>query len=220
MIPTIMVSSSAAETTLSALPRSTPRVSTSSANVARGDVWRVIQQCPPSSPNAALIGAGVGRGQVLAQKLTKAGVAKGRSIPSSKAMKSEECRGCTDASTSVGTPLPITMRLNHQGPPVSYSEVASRPPWKQNITEDNLWMCDVCIKAVAHEKEKVAARATLDHIEWQEWDEQVTQRREKERESQKACQHKAQWRLAKQGAEQQEEYNGPRAACLPKGAPQ
>ena len=104
MISTIMVSSSAAETTLSASPRSTPRVSTSSANVARGDVWRVIQQCPSSSPNAALIGAEVGRDQVLAQKLMKAGVGKGRSIPLSKAMRSEECRGHTDASTSADTP--------------------------------------------------------------------------------------------------------------------
>ena len=57
MIPTIMVSSPAAETTLSASPRSTPRVSTSSANVAGGDVCKVIQQCPLSSPNTALIGA-------------------------------------------------------------------------------------------------------------------------------------------------------------------
>ena len=128
MIPTITVSLSAVETTLSASPRLTPRVSTSSANVARGDVQRVIQQHPLSSPNTVLIGAGIGRGQVLAQKLMKAGIGKGRSIPSSKAMRPEECRGHADASTSVDIPPPITLRLNHQGPPVSYSEVASRPP--------------------------------------------------------------------------------------------
>ena len=69
MIPTIMVSSSAVEAILSASPRLTPRVSTSSANVTGGDVCKVIQQHPLSSPNIALIGAGVGRGQVLARKL-------------------------------------------------------------------------------------------------------------------------------------------------------
>ena len=42
MMPTITVSSSVAETTLSASPRTTPRVSTSCANVAGGDVCRVI----------------------------------------------------------------------------------------------------------------------------------------------------------------------------------
>ena len=50
MIPTITVSSSAAETTLSASPRTTPRVSTSCANVAGGDVCRMIQQHPHSFP--------------------------------------------------------------------------------------------------------------------------------------------------------------------------
>ena len=174
MIPTIMVSSSAVETTLSASPRSTPRVSTSSANVARGDVPRVIEQCPLSSPNTALIGAGIGRGQVLAQKLVKAGVGKGQSITSSKAMGPEEHRGCADASTSADIPLPITMRLDCQGPPVSYSEVASRPPQKETITEDNLQMCDVCMKATACKKEKAATQATLDHIKQQEWNEQAT----------------------------------------------
>ena len=69
------------------------------------------------------------------------------------------------ASTSAEIPLSITMRLDHQGPPVSYSEAASRPPWRETITKDTLWMCDVCMKAVAHKKEKVATRATLDHIE-------------------------------------------------------
>ena len=89
---------------------------------------RVIQQCPLSSPNTALIGAGVGRGQVLAKKLTKAGVGKGWSIPLSKATRPGKHLRHVDASTSAETPLPITMRLDHQGPPVSYSEVASRPP--------------------------------------------------------------------------------------------
>ena len=103
---------------------------------------RVIQQCPLSSPNAVFIGAGVGRGQVLAQKLMKAGVGrgqvlakklvkegvgKGQSVPSSKATRPEECRGHVDASTSADIPPPITMRLDHQGPPVLLQPL--RPPW-------------------------------------------------------------------------------------------
>ena len=88
---------------------------------------RVIQQHSLSSPNKALIGTGVGRGQVLARKLMKVGIGKGRSVPSSKATRPDECGGHMDASTSANIPLPITMRLDHQGPPVSYSEVASRP---------------------------------------------------------------------------------------------
>ena len=104
MIPTVTVSSSAAEMTLSALP-TTPRVSTSCANVAGRDVCRVIQQHPHSSPNRVLAGAGVGRGQglakkftkagggrgqVLARKLTEAGIGRGQSIPSSQVKKQEE----------------------------------------------------------------------------------------------------------------------------------
>ena len=84
------VSSSAAETTLSALPTMAPRVSTSCANVA-GDVHRVTQQCPHSSPNRTLAGAGVGRGsaqklarassgigQILVEMLTKTGGRRGQ----------------------------------------------------------------------------------------------------------------------------------------------
>ena len=63
------------------------------------------------------------------------------------------------------------------------------------------------MRDAAHKKEKVAAWATLDHIEWEEWDEQASWRKEKECESQKAHQCEVQQRLAKEGAEWQEEYN-------------
>ena len=104
----------------------------------------------------------------------KAGVAKGWSIPSSKVVGPEERRRHVDASTSVDTPQPIAMKLDHQGPPVSYSDVASRPPQRETMTKDNLWMCDVWMKTAAHEKEKAATRATLDCIEQQEWGDQAT----------------------------------------------
>ena len=158
MIPTVTVSSSAAEMTLLASPTTAPRVSTSCANVAGRDVCRVIQQHPHSSPKRALAGAGVGRGQglakklvkagggrgqVLARKLTEAGDGRGQSVPSSQVKKQEECREHTDASTSANLPLPITMKLDHQGPPVTYSEVASRPPQRVTTTLDDLQMCDM-----------------------------------------------------------------------------
>ena len=68
-------------------------------------------------------------------------------------------------SVLVWISLPITMKLDCQGPPVSYSKVASRPPQRGTITEDTLQMCNVQVKAAAHKKEKAAAQATLDCIE-------------------------------------------------------
>ena len=207
MIPTIMVSSSTVETILSASPRSTPRVSTSSANVMGGDVHRVIQQHPLSSPNKALIGAGVGRGQVLARKLAKVGIGKGWSIPTSKAMRPEQHGEHVDASTSANTPLPITMRLDHQGPPASYSKVASRPPQSETITQGTLQMCDVWEKTAAHKKEKAAAQATLDHIKWQEQDKQAAWRRRRNKSPEKFTSMRPSEGWQRGGAQQQEEYN-------------
>ena len=88
----------------------------------------------------------------------KAGVGKGQSIPSSTAMGPEEHRRHVDASTSVDIPWPIAMKLDHQGPPVSYSEAASRPPQRETITEDTLQMCDVWMKAAAHKKKRQLLR--------------------------------------------------------------
>ena len=144
------VSSSAAETTLSASPTMAPRVSTSCANVTGGDVHRVIRQCLHSSPNRVLAGARVGRGsakklarassgrgQILAEMLTKTGggrgqilagklagasVGRGQSAPLPPVRRPEERGRHTDAHTEASLPLPITMHLDCQGPPVTYSE--------------------------------------------------------------------------------------------------
>ena len=48
-------------------------------------------------------------------------------------------------------PPPITIKLDHQGPPVTYSEAASRPPRRVTTTPDDLEMCDMQIKVAAHE---------------------------------------------------------------------
>ena len=88
-----------------------------------------------------------------------------------------------DIGTSVDVPLPITMKLDPQGPHVSYARAASRPPQREIVTKDTMHMCNVWMRDTLQDKEKVAAQATLDCIEQQEWEEQASQRKEKEFES-------------------------------------
>ena len=92
---------------------------------------------------------------------------RGQSIPLSQIKKQEACRGHTNACTSANLPPPITMKLDHQCPPVTYSEVASRPPSRVTTTPDDLEMCNMWIKVAAHEREKEATWATLDWIRQQ-----------------------------------------------------
>ena len=207
-IPTVKVSSSTVETTLSASPMTAPRISTYCSNVMGGDICQVIQQCPHSSPNRALAGVGVGRGsarkpvrasgsrgQVLAEMLVKTGsgrgqtlagklggtsIGRGQSAPSPPVRRPEDRGRHADACTKASLPPPITMHLDHQGPPVTYSEAASRSPWRVVVSPQDLSMCDVRVKMAANEKEKEAAQATLDQIWKQEWDEQAALKKQKE----------------------------------------
>ena len=223
------------ETTLVASPMMAPRVSTFCANVMGGDVHRVICQCPHSSPNRALAGAGIGRGsarrpmrasgswgQVLANMLTKTGsgrgqtlagklggtsIGRGQSAPSPPVRRPEQRGRHADAHTEASLPPPITMHLARQVPPVTYSKAAPRPPWRVTISPNELSMCDVWVKITAHKKEKEAAQATLNWIQKQEQDKQATMKKEKERELRKAQQCDAGCKLAKEGARWQEEYN-------------
>ena len=103
---------------------------------------------------------------MIAKKLMKVGIGKGQSIPSSRATGPEEHRRHVDIGMSADVPPPIMMKLDCQGPPVSYSKAASRPPpQRETVTKDTVHMCDVQMRDVACEKEKVAAWATLDCIE-------------------------------------------------------
>ena len=63
-VPTVTVSSSTAETTLSSSPIVAPRLSTSCSNMMGGDVCRVVWQHPHSPPSRILATAGAGRGLV------------------------------------------------------------------------------------------------------------------------------------------------------------
>ena len=100
---------------------------------------------------------GGGRGQILAGKLMAANVGRGPSIPSPPVWRPEGGRRHTDACTGASLPPPVTMHLDHQGPPVSYSEAASRPLRRVTTSPNELEMCNIQIKITAHEKEKEAA---------------------------------------------------------------
>ena len=54
------------------------------------------------------------------------------------------------------------MQLDHQGPAVTYSEAASRPPRRTEAPSSESMPGDVRLKLAAREKEKEAAQATLE----------------------------------------------------------
>ena len=112
---------------------------------------------------------GSDRGQALAVKLGETSFGQGQSIPMPPVGRSEQRGSQADTHTKASLPPPITMHLDHQGPPVTYSKVASRLPQRTVVTSSELAMCDMQLKIVAHKKEKEAARATLDQIQRQEW---------------------------------------------------
>ena len=144
-IPTVTVSSTTAETTLVALPNTAPRISTSCSNVTGGDICRVIQQHPHWPSNKTLAGAGVGRGlarrpargsagrgqvlvemltdkggnrdQALAAKLEETSAGRGQSTPLPPVGRPEQRGRQMDTRTKASLPPPITMHLDHQGPP-------------------------------------------------------------------------------------------------------
>ena len=166
------VSSATVETTLSASPKTAPRISTSCGNVTQGDICRVIQQHLHSSPNRTLAGAGVGRGsarkpvrasgsrgqmlvkmltekgsdrgQTLAAKLGGTSAGRGQCAPLPPVRRPEQRGRQVDAHTEASLPPPITMHLDRQGPPVTYSEAASRSPQRTVVSSSELPMYDMC----------------------------------------------------------------------------
>ena len=179
----VTVFPSTAETTLSSSPTTAPRVSTSSSNVIGGDVCRVIQRDPAPSPNQVLAGSGVGRGaarrpakqstgrgqglaSVVAESARRAG--RGQSAPSPPVGRSGQGERWTSTHTETGLSPAVTMQLECQGPVITYSEAASRPPQRAGIPSSELMSGNVHLKLAAHKKEKEAAQATLEWIRRQE----------------------------------------------------
>ena len=139
MVPTVTISSAGAEMLLSSSPRANPRMSTSIAGPAKGDVQRVIQWRPSTSANAALANVGVGWGQVIAQKLWQHGGGRGHVNPSPGTivvppMQSLD-RKFVDAEVEVDLPPPIQMNLPLQGPPYPMQMPPQSSPWRNSQLE-------------------------------------------------------------------------------------
>ena len=108
------------------------------------------------------------RGQMSAAKLGETSVGSGQSVPSPPVRRSEQRGRQADVCTEARLPPLITMYLDPQGPPVTYSEAASRSPWRTVVSSSELPVYNVWLKIAAHEKKKEAAQATLDRIQRQE----------------------------------------------------
>ena len=96
----------------------------------------------------ALVRSRVGQGHVIAKKLRKvAGIGKGQPGPLSniprKTREQEGDRRYKDAGVSADLPPTVVMKLDPQGPPISYAEAASRQPKRKGVTKDTMHMCDV-----------------------------------------------------------------------------
>ena len=85
------------------------------------------------------------------------GAGRGQSAPSPPVGRSGQGERWTGTRTEPGLPPAVTMQLDHQGPAVTYSEAASRPPWRAGIPSSELTVGDVRLKLAASEKEKEAA---------------------------------------------------------------
>ena len=90
-----------------------------------------------------LIEEGGNRGQALAMKLGGTSVGRGQSAPSPPVGRPEQRGRHTDAHTEASLPPPITMHLDCQGPPVTYSKAASRSPQRMVNSSSELLMYNV-----------------------------------------------------------------------------
>ena len=52
-------------------------------------------------------------------------------------------RRLVDAGVSVDLPPPVVMKLNSQGPPMSYTQAASKQPKKKTVTEESVCLCNI-----------------------------------------------------------------------------
>ena len=99
---------------------------------------------------------GGNRGQTLAVKLGGTSVGRGQSVSSPPVRRPEQRGRQADTHTEASLPPPITMHLDCQGPPVTYSKATSRSP-QRTVVSSELPMYDMRLKIAAREKEKEAA---------------------------------------------------------------
>ena len=100
---------------------------------------------------------GSDRGQALAVRLGGTSAGRGQSTPLPPVRRPEQRRRHADAHTEASLPPPITMHLDCQGPPVTYSKATSRSPQRMVASSSELSMYDVWVRIAAHKKEKEAA---------------------------------------------------------------
>ena len=104
-------------------------------------------------------------------------------------------------------PPAVTMQLDHQGLAVTYSEATSRPPRRTEAPSSESMSGDMRLKLAAREKEKEAARATLEQIRRQEREEDAAHKKREEQELRRARRHGTIHSMEREGARRQEEYN-------------
>ena len=143
---------------------------------------------------------GGNRGQELAARLERTSAGRGQSVPSPPVGRSEQRGRQVDTHTEASLPPPTTMDLDHQHPAVTYSKAASRLPWRTVVSSKDLAQCDVRVRMATHEKEKEAARATLEWIQRQELEEEATQKKWEEHELCRIQRHDSGCKLEKEGA--------------------
>ena len=149
-----------------------------------------------------------GRGQGLVSMLADSAgrVGRGRSTPSPPVGRSGQGERRTNTRTETGPSPAVTMHLDRQGPAVTYSEATSRPPRRTEAPSEST-SGDVRLKLVAREKEKEAARATLERIRRQEREEDAARKKREEQELRRARQRSIMHSMEREGARRQEEYN-------------
>ena len=83
------------------------------------------------------------RGQALAMRLGGTSVGRGQSTPLPPVGRPEQRGRHMDTHTKASLPPPITMHLDCQGPPVTYSEATSRSPQRTVTSSSELLMYDM-----------------------------------------------------------------------------
>ena len=78
------------------------------------------------------------RGQELVAKLKRDSASRGQSIPSPPIGRPQQRGRQADTHTKSSLPPPIMMQLDCQGPAVTYSEAASKPPWRTVVSPSEL----------------------------------------------------------------------------------
>ena len=129
---------------------------------------------------------GRGRGLVGMLADSTGRVGRGWSIPSPPVGRSGQSEEQTSTRAETGLPPAVTMQLDCQGPAVTYSEATSRPPRRTEAPSSESMSGDMRLKLAAREKEKEAARATLERIRRQEQEEDAARKKREEQELRRA----------------------------------